>query len=99
MILYLYPNYYYYILLIEEAEVLLPGCLMFLDIVMYFISEPLLFKFDTFDYYLVDDEHFEPPELYNEIATEEEFRLLMKKNQLSFIKKALYKTRMFLLRK
>ncbi|AIB09855.1 hypothetical protein M951_chr2162 (nucleomorph) [Lotharella oceanica] len=99
VVLYFYPFYYYYIFFMEEADLLLPGCLMFLDIILYFISEPLLLKFEIYDYYLIDDEYFESPELYNEIATEEEFRLLMKKNKSSFIKKVLHKTWTFISRK
>uniref|UniRef100_A0A7S3ZG00 Uncharacterized protein n=1 Tax=Lotharella globosa TaxID=91324 RepID=A0A7S3ZG00_9EUKA len=99
VILYIYPNFYYYILLLEETEILLPGCFMLLDLISSFISDPLLDNFETHDYYLIDDDHFEPLELYNEVATEEEFRLLMKKNRSSFIKKALQKTWMFITRK
>nr|BAS01687.1 hypothetical protein [Lotharella vacuolata] len=61
------------------------------DFIFYIVSDSMVEEFEEYDYYTFYIDYYEPLELYNEVTTEEEFKLLIKKNHVPFFKKIFLK--------
>lgn len=107
-IIFTVSDFYDIIIFLSETETLLPGYTMLFEIFTSIIIEPFIDHFDAYDEdndnyftneYLYENGYCTPPELYNEISTEEEFRLLMQKNRSPFFKQMFQKIITFVLKK
>merc|ERR1712146_739517 len=91
------PTFFHFITLSDDMEIFLPGCILLSDILSYLITEPLMHNFlRHYRSYPFRIRHRAPPKLYNELFTEEEFRLLISKNKAPFTKKIFRKIWNFL---